>query len=993
MPCRSVYWLLATTWTLASGPVLGAPPAGERIDFQREVRPLFAEFCLNCHGPDAQNREADFRLDTALALQHPDAIFPGQAARSELIARISSDDPEFRMPPPQSGKRLTAKQVGVLRQWVDEGAIWSEHWAFQTARRPPQPNHGLTDWVQSPLDSFVAARLQQEQLHPSPPADLVTLIRRLALDLTGLPPRPELISETLQDRAPEAYDRLVDRLLDSPHYGERLALHWLDLARYGDSDGYHDDTPRIVHQFRDYAIRSFNRNKPFDQFTIEQLAGDLLPAASSEQRIASAFHRLGPTSSEGGADAAEYHAKYAVDRVNTTATVWLGVTLQCTECHDHKYDPFTTREFYQLFAFFNQVPEDVLFRGNDAPPVIATPDDIQRLQQASFRERQTELEAELARQMQVPRPELADSQQAWEAGIAQGEFAGAKLSPWQAIGPFFEQPGTMPFDFAYPPEKEIDLETTYDNGKLRWLEKPEWVDGKPLYLPGDKCATYAYRTIHVAYRQPMTLFLGSDDGIKVWVNGKLVHQNILVRIVAPNQDRVPIVLEPGENRILLKIVNLQGGYGFYFSTKEKEKDERIEAAIALARMPPEQRSAEQQRQLRELFLSQFVPEISDAAAAVADVQQQRAALERSIPKLRVMADLPERRPTHILVRGDFRVPGDQVEPGVPALLGPLPPQEPITRLALAKWLVSRQQPLTARVVVNRFWQMLFGQGLVRTVNDFGVRGEAPTHPELLDWLAVEFMESGWDVKHLMRLIVTSATYRQSSVVSAELRERDPENRWLARGPRHRLPAEMVRDQALAVSGLLVRRIGGPSVKPYQPGDLWREMAYGDQPDRAYVQDHGEPLYRRGMYTFWKRSVHYPMFAIFDAPNREVCAAQRPVTNTPLQALVMLNDVAFVEAARVLAQSILLNDNPAFETRLSQAIWSVLGRAPREQEFAPLRRLHDRLKDNYRTHLAEAMAVTQIGEFPRPAGLEIVELAVWTGICQSLLNLDEALTQE
>ena len=984
---------------LVTSSVVGAPP--DSLDFSRDIRPLFAEYCLDCHGSDSQNRQGNFRLDSAEALKHPEAIVPGQSDRSQLIARITSTDPDFTMPPPAVDKRLSKNQIDVLRRWIDDGAEWPGHWAFQSVCRPTTPDQCTPSWNRSGIDPFIAQKHARHQLVPSPPADISTWVRRLSLDLTGLPPTVEILDEMLREDIPDAAERLIDRTIHSPHYGERMAQQWLDLARYGDSDGYHDDTPRVVYQFRNYVIESFNRGKPFDQFTVEQLAGDLLPGATLEQQIGSAFHRLGPTSSEGGADAAEYHAKYAVDRVNTTATVWMGVTLQCTECHDHKYDPFTTREFYQLFAFFDQVPEDVLFRGNDSPPIINTPDEGQQQREFALRRQKTELEAELDRRLREPHPELEAARLAWEQRASKGELDTPNFSPWHGIGPFFEVPGTMPFDYQYPPELEVDLQAAYDEGKLRWEEQRDWIDGTPHYLPGDKCATYAYRTVHVDHRQPLTLYLGSDDGIKVWVNGKLVHQNILVRIVAPNQDRVPIVLEPGQNTILLKIVNLQGGYGFYFSTKEKDKDERAEELIALTRLPAEQRTQEQQRKLKQLYFSQYIPEIRDIAAAATDIDQQLSLLARSIPKLRVMADPPQRRPTHLLARGDYRVPGELVEPDVPASLGPLvssrladrPANPPANRLDLARWLVDRKHPLTARVTMNRYWQLLFGQGIVRTTNDFGVRGDPPTHPDLLDWLAAEFMDSGWDTKKMIRSIVVSSTYRQSSRLSAVHQELDPEDRWLARMTRQRLPAETIHDHALAVSGLLSRRIGGPSVKPYQPGDLWREMAYGDQPDRAYVQDHGESLYRRGIYTFWKRSIHFPAFALFDAPSREVCTTQRPITNTPLQALVTLNDVTYVESARVLSQSLLGSDTTTFEDRIRYLMRTILGRSPRDEEWPPLRRLHDRLVDDYRGHLAEAMAITQVGEFPRPTGIELVELAVWTSISQALMNLDEALTKE
>jgi mono/diheme cytochrome c family protein len=980
------------------------------VDFNRQVRPIFAENCLTCHGPDEKARKGKLRLDVPEEIVKR-VVAPGQSGKSLLIERVASEDAEFRMPPAKTGKRLTAEQVKVLRRWIDQGAKWSTHWAYTKPQRPPLPPLGKGGseggWPRNAIDHFILARLEKEKLRPSPEADRTTLIRRLTLDLTGLPPTPEAVDAFLADSSPDAYGRLVERVLASPNFGERMAQHWLDLARFGDSDGYHDDTPRVMYQFRDYVIDSFNHDKPFDQFTLEQIAGDLLPEPSApyeggawgglEHKIGSAFHRLGPTSSEGGADAKEYLAKYAVDRVNTTAAVWLGVTLHCAECHDHKYDPFTTREYYQLFAFFNQVPEDALYRGNDAPPVIPTPNrEQQRLLDELSREI-ARLDAEIKRRVEQPDAELDSGQKAWEQKLAAGQTETFKLSDWHAIGPFPARDGQLPpFDFVYPPEKEVDLKQAYGEGRLQWKERPEWKDGKPYYLRGENCATYLYRTIHADARQALTLYLGSDDGIKLWVNGKQVLANILVRGVAPNQEKVSVVLEPGENRILMKIVNLQGGYGFYFHTRAKETDEELEQVQKIVQTPREQRDATQQAALRRFYRERYAPALSELRVKRAEASQQKSILEQSIPRLRIMADAPQRRPTHILLRGDFRKLGDEVQPRTPAVLHPLHVRDGrafANRLDLARWIVDRDNPLTARVVVNRLWQLLFGQGLVRTVEDLGVRGEPPSHPELLDWLACEFVDSGWNVKHLLRLMVTSATYRQSSRVSPELRERDPNNALLARGPRFRLPAEMIRDNALAISGLLDRRIGGPSVKPYQPGDLWREMSYGDSADKAYIQDHGLNLYRRGLYTFWKRSVMYPAFAVFDAPNREVCVAGRPVTNTPLQAFVTLNDVTYVEAARVFAERVLREGGASFEDRLTFAFRRALARPPTAKELAILKQSHDRLHDKYRRDPDAARALTSAGEYPIAKDLDVAEHAAWTGLCQVILNLDETLTRE
>lgn len=972
--------------------------ANDKIDFATEIQPILADHCYSCHGPDAQERKGDLRLDELqMASGKSKVIQPHKPNESELLRRILAEGDD-RMPPASPGRSgLTAREIAKIRQWILEGAESSKHWAYSVASRPTISQTELLKLLESSparensIDLFIREKLAASNLTPSPRADRTTLIRRLYVDLLGLRPNFEEVEEFVGDSRPNAYERLVDRLLASPRYGERLGLHWLDLARYGDSDGFHDDTPRVMHQFRDYVIRSFNEDKPFDQFTIEQLAGDLIPNATLEQQIASAFHRLGPTSSEGGADAKEYAAKYVVDRVNTTATVWLGVTFQCCECHDHKYDPFSTRDFYQLYSFFNQVPEDVLFRGNDAPPVIPTPTEEQ---QATLAQIETKLQSQQSRLqllLDSTSSELDLSQLKWEEQLTRGELDLPRASNWHSIGPFFEIAGSTPFDEAYPPENEVRLDAKYSNDTLAWQEKPDLVDGKVHYLRGDKCATYFYRTIHVEQKQPAVLYLGSDDGIKVWVNEKLVHSKILVRVAAPNQDKVPIVLQPGENRILMKVVNLAGGYGFYFSLKEKEKDERLEEVIQIGMLSQEKRSEEQQNKLRRFYRQRYVPECAEVAVDVADLGLQRNLLLSSIPKLRVMADAPQRVPTHILIRGDYRRLGEEVAPQIPESLGKLTVQSP-NRLDLARWIVGNENPLTARVIVNQFWQMIFGQGIVRTANDFGVRGEPPSHRELLDWLAIEFTESNWDVKQLLRTIVLSETYRQSSSLTPEQAEKDPQNFLLARGARYRVWAELIRDCTLSTAGILDSRVGGPSVRPYQPGDLWRELSYGDQPEKAYVQSHGQDLYRRGLYTFWKRSVHYPSFSIMDAPNREFCLVTRPRTNTPLQSLVLLNEPTFQEAARILAQD-LLRESLSDSERLDKTMQSVLSRTATDREREILLRTLQNLRTLYQSDAAEAERLSLVGEYPVLEDLSVQELAAWSVLTHMLMTLDEAISKE
>ena len=756
--------------------------ANERVNFNRDIRPLLSTHCFACHGPDASIRKAELRLDVRESALNKNAIVPGKPSASGIINRIEHPHPDKRMPP-KPETPLTSGEKATLRSWVVEGAQYSTHWAWVLPRRAPAPPVKNSSWPINGIDYFILARLEREGLKPSSEANRRTLIRRLSFDLTGLPPTLKQVDKFIADLSNNAFDMLVDSLLASPHFGERMAQHWLDLARYADSDGYHDDTTRSMWPYRDYVIKSFNDNKPFDAFTREQIAGDQIRNGTLEQKVGSAFHRNGPTSSEGGANPEEYRVKYAADRVNTTATVWLGVTLQCAECHDHKFDPFTQREYYQFFAFFDQVPGNHLFRGLSAPPSI-----------------------------EVPSPEQTAELMKLEAEV-------------------------------------VALE----------------------------------------------------------VQSKI------------NTDEAT------------------------------------------------------QKQL-------------------AETKKRRDAYRGALPKLRIMQDTVKRTPTNILIRGDFSRLGDPVEPGIPVFLPPLPAAE-TPRLALAKWLVDPANPLPARVVVNRFWAMMFGTGIVKTAEDFGSKGEWPSHPKLLDWLAVEFVESGWDVKHLLKCIVSSAAYRQSSAVGESLSRHDPENRLLARGARFRFPAETVRDNALFVSGLLAKRLGGPSVKPYQPAGLWMEMSYGNSQGKSYKQDHGESLYRRGLYTFWKRSVLFPAFAAFDAPNREECTVRRPRTNTPLQAFVLLNDATFVESARVFAERVLREGGNNFESQIGFAMEIALARPPSSSERSVLQSLLTDMFMHYRMKPEEAQNIIATGEWPISKDLDPVTLAAWTSVAQAILNLDEMQTKE
>jgi hypothetical protein len=838
-----------------SGTVLhAAPPApGAPIDFNRDIRPILSNHCSACHGPDPRARKANLRLDdreSAFGKTKSGAprIVPHRLDQSELWARVSSDEPSVRMPPARAGKPLSPQQIDLLKRWIEQGAPWQQHWAYRRPQRATLPAVRAGAWPRNAVDHFLLARMEKAGLTPSPEADRATLIRRLSLDLVGLPPSPQEVDDFLADSSPEAYERVVDRLLASPHFGERWAQYWLDLARYADTNGYHIDNHRDMWKWRDWVVEAFNANTPFDRFTVEQLAGDLLPGATLSQKIASGFNRNGMVNFEGGADPDEYLTKYIVDRVVTTSTVWLGTTLACTECHDHKYDPFTQKEFYQLYAFFHNVPE----RGLDG-------------------------------QKENPVPSL------------------------RIPGPAYER-------------KKADL--------------------------ARQRAALAERI-----RRELAAIVLDDKDLLDW--GREAR-----------------------------------------TRKDAKLPPAVRAALAVE---PDKRPPQQAKLLRDHFVRHVYAKSRERFAPLNREEEQLtqalAALEQEVPSVMVMEEMPKPRDTFVLVRGNFQHRGEKVEPGVPAVLPPLPSGVKRDRLALARWLVLPEHPLTARVTVNRYWEQLFGTGLVKTGEDFGSQGDWPSHPELLDWLAVEFVEQGWDVKRLLKLLVTSSAYRQSGQVRPVYLARDPENRLLARAPRYRLSAEALRDNALSVSGLLVRQLGGPSVRPYQPAGLWEQLAFGGGfSSQSYVQSKGNDLYRRGLYTYWKRSLPHPSLVVFDAPNREVCTDRRPRTNTPLQALVLLNDPIQVECARVLGQRILREGGATPEDRLDFAFRLCTARSPRPEEKRILLGLYERQLIRFRENRAAALRLVSVGESARPADLDVSELAAWTAVGNVLLNLDETVTR-
>ena len=1157
------------------------------IEFNRQIRPILSEKCFRCHGNDPGARQADLRLDLrerAIAELETGgaAITPGSSSTSKLIARITSDDDDFRMPPLESGKTLSAAEIELFREWIDQGAPWQQHWSFITPHRPDEPTTSDPGWVRNGIDTFVLDHLVSVGLDPSPEADRATLIRRVTLDLTGLPPTIDEIDVFLSDDSPNAYENVVDRLLESPRYGEHMARYWLDAARYGDTHGLHLDNDRSMWPWRDWVINAYNANMPFDQFTIEQLAGDLLPGATIDQRIASGFNRNNVTTSEGGAINAEYLVKYAADRVETTSTVWMGLTTGCAQCHDHKFDPISQKEYYQFFAYFNNITEKAMDGNrNDPPPIVRAPT-------AESSAKLELLRAQIASQkseIDAPMPEVDKAQAKWQRKwkhqwnerwivldptefvstggstltklddnslLAEGEnpnkdtyeitarvdetdlrlvrlealtddtlpntgpgrapnanfvlseieaeivsiadperretieFVGAaadheqmngpylvsaaidgiidntngwavegfkrrenrtalflsrdpfgfeggtelrirlrfethfkqhgigrvrlavssdddlapalapsEFGPWHMIGPFRANDGKEAYKLPFGPEQQldaIDLTSTYQDNELTWSEQSEVVDGTVHMLNGDSCATYLYRTVDAATARRMELSLGSDDGIKVWLNGRVVHDNFVARSVAPNQDRITIDLDAGTNHLLMKIVNITGGYGFYFRKAREDSGGEFLKIIDLLAMEEADLAPQQRDVLRRYYRRNHSPQLKVVYDTLQALRDDEEELLKTLPITLVMQERDERRQTYVLNRGEYDQPRDKVSPGVPAVLANSNERSPTDRLGLAQWLVDQDHPLTARVTVNRLWQQLFGVGLVKTAEDFGAQGEWPSHPELLDWLACEIIESGWDIKHMLKVMVTSATYRQSSQVSPDLHRRDPENRLLARGPRFRMEAEMIRDQALAVSGLLVEQLGGPSVRPYQPAGLWKAVAYPDSNTQVFMKDEGPAQYRRSLYTYWKRTSPPPNMTAFDAPSRETCTVRRPRTNTPLQALILLNDPQFVEAARALAQRAMLEVESSPVARIARVFRFVTAREPTESERDVLLDLYNGQLRDFEDNPDAAEQLLSVGDSPRDETLDIAEHAAMLNVAATILSLDEAVTK-
>jgi hypothetical protein len=1022
------------------------------VSFNRDVRPILADNCFACHGPDQARRKANLRLDTEEGTfaerKGSRAVVPGSLDKSELYRRITAEDENERMPPPTSGKRLNPGQIDLLRRWIEQGAKWEKHWAFLPPQRPEVPAVKDEKWVRNPIDAFVLARLEREGLGPSPEAEKATLIRRVSLDLTGLPPTPAEVDVFLADTSPDAYEKVVDRLLRSPRYGERMAYRWMEAARYADTNGYQGDGERVMWRWRDWVIEAYNKNLPFDRFTVEQLAGDLLPGATLEQKIATGFNRNHRGNGEGGIIPEEYAVEYVVDRVDTTATVWLGLTMGCARCHDHKYDPIRQREYYQVFAFFNNIPEKgrVNKYGN-SPPMIPSPTREQQDRLKRLKDGLAAADADFDRMG----PRRSAAQRQWEQSLK--DAPRLDWAPTRAQTDQFELTGDtanqaaperrakfVGGDPAYAPgphgqAAELDGKRYLDAGDVGgygYLQKFS-LAGR-VYLKGDRGGMILSRMadvprgtgygLKVEGGKLRALFTNRwlDDAMRVETEDALTpecwHHVVMTYDGSRTAKGVKAYLDgrPAGLKVLLDELNQEfktsqpfligagdGADGrFHGLIRDVRVYDRVvtpdEAGIlanadsvsAIAAIAPEKRSPAQAHKIEECFLDKYAPE--DVRAAQEKVVQLRVKTEKLIdtfPTTMVMEEMPAPRDTFVLLRGAYDKRGEKVAPGVPEVVFPWPRGVKADRLGFARWVADPGNPLTARVAANRLWQMLFGHGLVRTVDDFGAQGEAPTHPELLDWLATEFVRTGWDQKALLKTIVTSATYRQSSRVAPVLLQKDPENRLLARGPRSRLSAEMIRDQALAVSGLLREKVGGPSVRPYQPPGLLKDLTGSED----YPQSHGDDLYRRSLYTFWKRTVAPPLMMTFDAAGRETCVVRETRTNTPLQALTLMNDVSFVEAARALAQRVIKEGGATPEQRLAFAFRLATDRPPRVAERKVLLDGFEQHLSRFRKEKGEALKLVSVGEYRRDEGLDVGELAAYTAVASLILNLDEVITKE
>ena len=1021
-----------------TGTAFAAEPAVSKVDFNRDIRPILSDVCFQCHGPDKNQRKADLRFDLKDEFYKDRGgyamVVPGKLEQSELYSRLVDTDEKQRMPPPEALRQLTKVEIDLFKRWIEQGAEWKGHWAYIKPERSAIPQVAVSKaaedrgFVRNSIDRFVLQRLNEKGLTPAPEADRVTLIRRLSFDLVGLPPTPQEVERFVNDKSKDAYEELVDRLLASPNFGERMAMYWLDLVRYADTNGYHGDNHEDRDMYRDWVINAFNDDMPFDKFTIEQLAGDLLPGATTADRIASGYNRLLMTTREGGAQAKEYMAKYSADRVRNFSSVWMAGTVGCAECHDHKFDPYTTRDFYSLAAFFADIQETAV--GEQAGTKIPTSD------QAAALARFDEQIAPLRKTLDTQTAELDAAQVAWEESLRSKKIEWIVLKPATGVskqGATLKilEDGTVLAEGANPEKDAFELtfatplagvtalrlEVLSDdslpakgpgrasNGNFVLNEFTVAAAGKPLEWSA-VTATHSQNDWPVA---------NAADGKPEtgWAilpqTGRANEAVFETKVDLTNSAEIPLSIAMQFN---FGGAHTIGKLRMSATSSPRPvragSDNGLPKAIAeIVAIESAKRTDKQKQDLAAHFRT-IAPQLAATRDQLAGLQKQRDGLMASVRTTLVSMSGPP-RPIHVLPRGNWLdESGDVVSPAAPAFMTPrqAPPEGGrLTRVDLANWVISPENPLTARVFVNRLWKIAFGQGLVKSIEDFGSQGALPTHPHLLDWLAVEFISPidvsspsppsarggtrPWDVKRLLRLMVTSGTYRQSSHTDESLRQRDPYNQWLAHQNRFRMDAEMVRDNALAVSGLLVQKMGGPSARPYQPPLYW---SYLNFPVREYQADKGDGLYRRGLYTYWCRTFLHPSLKAFDAPTREECTADRPRSNTPLQALVLLNDPTYVEAARSFAERILRDGGSDVASRLHYAYRRALSRDIRGEEAKLLDGLFQKHLANYQSDPKSAEELLHIGECPLPANTNLAELAAWTSVARVIFNLHELVTR-
>lgn len=1034
--------------------------AQQPLEYNRDIRPILSDTCFACHGPDSASRKGDLRLDQRDAAVEHGAIVPGNADESEIIRRILSDNPEEIMPPPELKKPLSDAQKQTLIAWVKSGAEYQKHWSLIAPERAPLPQFSKDvkrewgAWTANPIDAFLLDRMLKEGLTPNTEADRRTLARRVSLDLTGLPPQPAMVLDFVNDSSPNAYEKFVDRLLASEQWGEHRARYWLDYARYADTHGIHFDNYREMWAYRDWVIQAYNENMPFDEFTRQNLAGDLYPNATLDQKIASGFNRCNMTTNEGGIIDEEYAVLYTRDRTETVSQVWMAWTAGCAVCHSHKFDPLSQREFYAMSAYFNNSTQPVR-DGNvkDTPPIIVVPSrsDRQRWEELpgqlaaarkSVEDRRASARAEYDKWLQTATVETLGqpvSEESLELAAPLKEGDGRQVAV-KIAG--VEQTAELSETASWrdgPDGKALSVQGSAAEfsgvGDYDWNDRfcvAAWIQVPPNDSTGSICArmdnTKEYRgwdfwiqqrriAAHLVNSWPGSALKvvtknqlpanewvhvaltwdgsGRASGLRLYVNGRPEEVNIENDSYKEGSLRTEVPFRIGSRQ---SSDQFNGGLYDLRLYKRALSDAEVNALASLSRYQATLARAAGDRTSAELdslytyWLDRFDLQYSGLTRTVADLEREESEIRARGTIAHIMNERSEPATAYVLFRGEYDQRRDQVQPETPEVLPAFPADFPKNRLGFANWLLLPEHPLTARVTVNRYWQEVFGTGIVRTSGDFGVSGELPSHQELLDWLAVDFRESGWDVKRLIKSFVMSNAYRQSAAVTPEKLDKDPANRLLSRAPRFRMDAEMVRDYALAVSGLLVQRIGGPSVKPYQPDGVWEAIAMNVSNTRSYVRDSGESLYRRSMYTFIKRMAPPASMDIFNAPNRELCVVRRERTNTPLQALATLNDEQFVEAARHLAQRAILEGGVTPEERLRWIGLGLVAREFRPEEVRVIEGSLAALREHYAAHPADAEALLKVGESPADSTISPAELAAWTMLCNELMNLDEVLTK-